>query len=429
MSGRSDPFVSLFFSEKQLRSYYVFGNDPNVVSDSILGRVGERDPISLKSFMEMAYSGIELPSFVSPRDNKSTGILGTIPTRFWLNYSLGNGINGFQPVPLLKKAAQNAGDLDDFISDSMENVLKKISSLDKSSVTDAKADGSKIEAFFLSIADYLANLPHGGVFFSKLSHEEKIYDWVYNIGMERRLATTSNFPPMGIRQLYLQTALDNGILRNGNISVLGDAQITQGYRVMPELRSTKVDFPFDGLIGSILYPLGISFLLPIFVVTLVREKENKIAIMMKMNGLKMSVYYLSHSGNYLIYVSYILVTFFILSAISLTAFVIAGIKFNLSMFTKTDIFVIIVTLFLWTIVQISLAFFFASLFNSSRIANISVILIVLCSVIISLGIDNLYPDDPLSYAYFIWPPFAFYRVLGIINRSSFSLFTRVSAQY
>jgi hypothetical protein len=121
-----------------------------------------------------------------------------------------------------------------------------------------------------------------------------------------------------------------------------------------------------------------------------------------------------------------LVTFLVLSAFSMIVFIIAGIKFNLSMFTQTDVSVIIITMFLWSIVQISMAFFFASLFNGSRIANISVILIVLCSVIISLGIDNLYPDDPLSYAYFLWPPFAFYRVLGIINRASFSISKRVN---
>lgn len=273
-----------------------------MANDSILGDIGERDQISLKSFMELAYSGMEFPSFNSPKDNKSIGMLGTIPTRFWLNYTLKDGlsINGFQPVPILEKAAEKSDDLDDFISDSMENVLKQISNLDKSAVLDAKADSTNINSFFLSIAEYLAYLPHGGVFFSKLSHKEKKYEWIYNIGTERRLATTSNFPPMGIRQLYLQTALDNAIMRNGNVSVLGDAQITQGFRAMPELRSTKVDFPFDGLIGGILYPLGISFLLPIFVVTLVREKENKIAVMMKMNGLKISVYYLSHAGKFCI---------------------------------------------------------------------------------------------------------------------------------
>lgn len=297
MSNTSDGMVNLFFSQKQLRSYYVFGNDPNVVNDLLLGSSSDRDPISFKNFMELAYSGVDLPSFRNPKNNFSIGILGTIPTRYWLNYSLTGGfsIKGFQPVPLFRRAATEPNDLDNFISDSVLEVLSEVSNLDKSAVLDTNADKLKVDAFFLSLGDYLANLPHGGVFFSKISHPEKNYEWIYNIGMERRLATSSDFPPMGIRQLYLQTALDNGILRNSNISAFGDAQITQGYRAMPELRSTKVDFPFDGLIGSILYPLGISFLLPIFVVTLVREKESKIAVMMKMNGLKMSVYYLSHS--------------------------------------------------------------------------------------------------------------------------------------
>jgi hypothetical protein len=293
-----DPLVNLFFSGKQQRSYYVFGNDPSVVNDSLLGSRNNIEQISSRKFLEMAISGMDIPDFVSPKDNKFTGILGTIPTRYWLNYSLKNEgypiVNGFQPVPLFRRKSDVATDLDDYISEEIEKALSKISSLDKSIVLNNNADKLAINSFFLDLEQYLANLPYGGVFFSKISHEEKNYEWIYNIGMDTRLVSSSNFPAQGIRQLYLQTALDNGILRNGNTSSLGAAQITQGYRSMPEVRSTKIDFPFDGLIGGILYPLGISFLLPIFVVTLVREKESRIAVMMKMNGLKTSVYYLSH---------------------------------------------------------------------------------------------------------------------------------------
>ena len=90
---------------------------------------------------------------------------------------------------------------------------------------------------------------------------------------------------------------------------------------------------------------------------------------------------------------------------------------------------ILATFFLWGLAQISLAFFLAALFNKSRLANISVILLVQWSVFIALGIDNLYPEDPLSNAYFLWPPFAFYRVLGILNRASYLTTQRVNPYF
>lgn len=43
--------------------------------------------------------------------------------------------------------------------------------------------------------------------------------------------------------------------------------------------------------GSTLYPLCLSLLLPIFMFTLVHEKDEQLLIMMKMNGLKMHYYW------------------------------------------------------------------------------------------------------------------------------------------
>lgn len=60
-----------------------------------------------------------------------------------------------------------------------------------------------------------------------------------------------------------------------------------------ELQSTEVVFPAAGIIGGILFPFGVSFLLPIFVVALVKEKEERIFVMMRINGLHLGTYYAS----------------------------------------------------------------------------------------------------------------------------------------
>ena len=295
----SDPLNNIFFSGKQQRSFYIYGNDPNTVEDSILGSRLSTDQLTLAQFLSFSSANPNMSAFISPKTNASIGLLGTIPTRYWLNYSLSGGfsINGFQPIPLFTRISQTADSLDDEVSSSITRALQEIAQVDKSILLNNNANRTAVAAFFLSLEKYLAKLPYGGVYFSKVSNSDKKYEWILNIGIDKRLISSTSFPPPGIRQLYLQTALDNAVLRNSNVSALGDATISQGYRAMPQLQSTKIEFPFDGLIGGILYPLGISFLLPIFVTTLVKEKEERIAVMMKLNGLKTWVYYFSHYGS------------------------------------------------------------------------------------------------------------------------------------
>jgi hypothetical protein len=42
---------------------------------------------------------------------------------------------------------------------------------------------------------------------------------------------------------------------------------------------------------------------------------------------------------------------------------------------------------------------------------------VLCSVVISLSLDQLYdPTENMPATLLLWPPFAFYRALAVMNR-------------
>jgi hypothetical protein len=70
---------------------------------------------------------------------------------------------------------------------------------------------------------------------------------------------------------------------------------------------------FISMTGSTLFPFCLSLLLPIFMYIIVHEKEEKLIIMMRMNGLKMSNYWL--------------VTYFfsvILSVVTFSVFYLAG---------------------------------------------------------------------------------------------------------
>jgi hypothetical protein len=107
-------------------------------------------------------------------------------------------------------------------------------------------------------------------------------------------------------------------------------------------------------------------------------------------------------------------------------FVLAGAAIKLTMFTKTAPSVLFVMFFIWgsqCLIKghnnISLAFFFATLSNKSRLALLSTFLVVLCSVVISLATVDLFIDTQAPWLYLCWPPFAFYRALTVINTASY----------
>ena len=51
---------------------------------------------------------------------------------------------------------------------------------------------------------------------------------------------------------------------------------------MPYLWESLMNIRTGIFIGRVLYPYGVSFLLPAFVIILVKEKENKVLVMMRM---------------------------------------------------------------------------------------------------------------------------------------------------
>ncbi|RKP06539.1 P-loop containing nucleoside triphosphate hydrolase protein, partial [Thamnocephalis sphaerospora] len=176
----------------------------------------------------------------------------------------------------------------------------------------------------------------------------------------------------------------------------------------PQLRRTELDLPIGTLVGRVLFPFGISFLLPIFVIMLVREKEDRIYVMMSMSGMKPRNYYMAH-----------ILHFLALQLIASVVFIITGVAFQMQLFTLTDPAVYIILLLIWAFAQITLAFFLACFFSKSRTALVTVFLLVLGGVMINAAVDQLSPDA-ISVAYFIWPPFAFYRALSRINVASVS---------
>eukprot|EP00842_Homolaphlyctis_polyrhiza_P004047 jgi/Hompol1/4643/HPOL_003777-RA len=400
-----EPNAVTIFQNLQQRSWSVVGYSPDI-DPSLIGSKPNVSSVPVIAFANLTAG----PVFVSPQDAK-TGILGTIPTRFYAEFGslLKPSITDVNAtfVPWYKPVGGDGNALDDAISSAINQVIADIALLDKSALT--KGDLSEANEVLLKIGKVLYNLPHGGIYFKKIDHAKKQYALDMNYGTDIRLTGSSNFPLPGARLLLQLTQLTNGILRNSDVAKLGRASITQGLRILPQIQSTGLNLPFGGIIGGVLYPFGISFLLPIFAIILIQEKESRILVMMKMNGMKAFAYYLSHY-----------ITFYILYAFSVIVFFITGVAGKLTFFTQTQPALLFLMFFIWGHNQISLAFFFSSLFNRSRFALIIVFVVVLCGVILSLALDSIFLLRDLPSGFFIWPPFAFYRALSVTNRASYT---------
>ncbi|KAJ3117496.1 hypothetical protein HDU96_006590 [Phlyctochytrium bullatum] len=346
----------------------------------------------------------------------SSGLLGSLETRYFINFTLSgfgssnaNAFRGLQQVPYFVPVGSGVttpDDIDVELDTQFRNLLNSLAALNKTALF--SEDRVAQTQFQLDASELTAQMPFGAVFLDEFRASDLYAKFLLQFGRDKRLDSAASYPTAGIRQFIQYTQLAQTLLRAFNPS-LSSATLTQGFRIFPFSRNTKLDIPFGGLIGRILYPFGISFLLPIFVIVLVKEKEDKIFMMMKMNGMKAWAYYLSH---YL--------TFYIQYAVSAIIFLIAGRFFRLDFFTKTEVGVLVVLFFIWGHVQIALAFFFGSIFNKNRTALVTVFLIVLCSVIIAIVLDTLFQNGQVPTAIFLWPPFAFYRALSLVNTASFN---------
>lgn len=99
------------------------------------------------------------------------------------------------------------------------------------------------------------------------------------------------------------------------------------------------------VIGSGLYPLGLSLLFPVFLYAIVAEKEERLLENMKTNGLTMGSYWIVTFGFNLA-----------LSAVTFTVFyVFAREVLELSYFTETSFQLMVVIMVGWALSQVSLA--------------------------------------------------------------------------
>ncbi|KAJ3123095.1 hypothetical protein HK098_002218 [Nowakowskiella sp. JEL0407] len=333
---------------------------------------------------------LSLVPFTPPPLSGNGTLLDTLETRYYIDTNINvttsqTGIKGILSVPYFeKKDATSSADFNQFIGNSILKIIEALKKVDKTAITRRlnRTDPIYLQ-YTIDIANIIKEMPYGGVFFNEIDLINRKLDAVLAIGTDSRLENAAGFPTQGFRQMINLATLTNAFLRISNSSYYRTASITQGVRIMPSLQNTQLSFSISSLIAKSVFPFGVSFLLPIFVITLVKEKEDRILMMMKMNGMKSVTYYISHY-----------ITFYILYTISMIVFLVTGFASRMDMFRKTGP---------EGHVQVCLAMFFSSLFSKSRTA---------------LAVDQIYWTEKVPLAIFIWPPLAFYRALSLINTAS-----------
>jgi len=140
-----------------------------------------------------------------------------------------------------------------------------------------------------------------------------------------------------------------------------DVYIMSGVQLMPIDADNNGDNiqRIINLAGITIYPVAISLLMPLFMYTIVLEKESKLIEIMKINGMKMRNYWLSNF------------TFnFILYSITMLIFnVFGGVGLSLSFFTQTSLPLLLIVYLGWGLCQIGMAFFFQAFLSNARSAT------------------------------------------------------------
>lgn len=157
------------------------------------------------------------------------------------------------------------------------------------------------------------------------------------------------------------------------------------------------------IIGLAVFPTCLCLGLPVFIYALVMEKETKLVETMKINGMKMKLYW---SINFTF--------FFAIYLITATLYYLTGAYiFDLSFFYQTNLTLMIIVFVGWGLCQISLAFLLSVFLNSSQTASIIGYCVSIWSVTVATTMNStIYTPPRLMDAYLLlFPPFPFCRAM------------------
>ena len=159
-------------------------------------------------------------------------------------------------------------------------------------------------------------------------------------------------------------------------------------------------------VATIIFPLALSLLLPVFLYLVVLEKEEKLIQMMRMNGMSIVNYW---AINFLYNLT--------ISIATNTVFYLYGYFYlDISFFKQTSFGVIFVIFMGWILAQIGLSMFFKVFLSSSRAANIIGYLVAIWTNLVGATLSVAMFQYPVQQptGFTLWPTFAFTRVFYLL---------------
>lgn len=348
-------------------------------------------------------------SFAPPFETADNDDQGGFLSRFQSMYFLNSTQENLERVPYFLYFNGTDKQLNALIGRSIQSAIDDLQKLNKGVLSSRSPSRRAILEFYAAIANIVPKVPFGAISFKKFDIANKDFEYVQTVGTDGRLAAAVTFPSPGFRRLVQQANIADAIAQ----TISPNLKITAGIRAMPQVVDSGLNLPIGSLVGSILYPFGVSFLLCIFVLILVKEKEDRIEAIMKMNGLGSLAYFTTHY-----------IHFYFLHILATLVFIAAGWITGMELFTQTDPWVYIILFFFWGHAQVALSFLISNFFDKNRTALVITFLIVVIGVIVNLATSNLlWNESKAPLWYFIWAPFAFYRALQLVNKASYDTAT------
>nr|BAO45863.1 ATP-binding cassette transporter subfamily A member [Acacia mangium] len=184
----------------------------------------------------------------------------------------------------------------------------------------------------------------------------------------------------------------------------GTEMLFEFVKEMPK-PETPLRIDVASLLGSLFFTWVFLQLFPVFLTSLVYEKEKNLRIMMKMHGLGDGPYWMITYGY-----------FFSLSVLYVLCFVIFGSLIGLKFFTLNDYSIQIVFYFVFINLQISLAFLVAAMFSNVKTATVIAYIGVFATGLLGGYLFNFFVEDqsfPRGWIVVLelYPGFALYRGL------------------
>ncbi|KAG0057853.1 hypothetical protein BGZ83_000040 [Gryganskiella cystojenkinii] len=325
--------------------------------------------------------------------NPQGGILGAIPVRYDYDAVM---------IPYLKETPSYSyttyNESWRYSATPMYWPLQDVKSIEKEMVN------SVVKFNNATRSDQMSQLPFGGISVHELDLnlaklKMTLQFGIYDGGRNYRM------PSSGLRQIITTSQFTQAItrLKHGN-----SFKISQGVRALPyEFQWNRIDGESLNKMSMYMFPFALSFLLPTFVSILVQEKEDRHRMMMSMNGLKSTSYYLAHYVEF-VTMQLILTIFFSIGCVAI------GSQF----ITRTNAGVTIMLFIMWAHVQTTFAFAIASFFSNTRKASLVVYFFVAITVIMA-SLATVIFTDSIPFAWFIHPSFNFFNMLsvGIVQSS------------